>query len=201
MRRGYALIFMFVFLLYTGFAYLAPILMNMGHIFPAKIIYRLYSLLCHQLPYRCFFLYGSQCYYPLEKASTDGRFLSFSEAVGKSFHSVEEMKDFVGTSQMGYKTALCQRDIAIFLSLALFCLLFFVCRNQLPRLHWVIWVVLGLLPMALDGGTQMVSRMFPDWLTVRESTVLLRVATGSLFGFFTAWFLFPRLELSLKTAD
>jgi len=46
--------------LYLGLPILAPYLMHIGHPFPAKIIYTVYSFLCHQLPERSFFFFGYQ---------------------------------------------------------------------------------------------------------------------------------------------
>ena len=43
-----------------------------------------------------------------------------------------------------------------------------------------------------------------DWqalatfLPYRESTPFLRVLTGSMFGFFTAWFAYPNIEESMQ---
>jgi len=45
---------------YVGLPVLAPYLMHSGHSFPAKIIYTVYSFLCHQLPERSFFIFGYQ---------------------------------------------------------------------------------------------------------------------------------------------
>ena len=54
---------MFTFL-YLFFAFLAPVLMKVGVPGPAKVIYKVYSPLCHQLAFRSFFLFGEQPYYP-----------------------------------------------------------------------------------------------------------------------------------------
>jgi len=37
-----------------------------------------------------------------------------------------------------------------------------------------------------------------DWIPVRESTPFLRVLTGGLFGFATAWFGYPYVEESVQ---
>jgi uncharacterized membrane protein len=46
-----------------------------------------------------------------------------------------------------------------------------------------------LLPMALDGVTQMFG-----W---RESTWILRVVTGTLFGLGNIWFVLPLIQKTL----
>ncbi len=105
--------------------------------------------------------------------------------------------EFLGNAALGYKIALCQRDTAIYLFILIFGLIFGVSGRKIKELRWYVWLLLGILPIALDGGTQMVSQMglsFLSWFPVRESTPYLRVLTGALFGFFTAWLGYPLVE-------
>jgi uncharacterized membrane protein len=197
-KRFYIIIFLIVFLLYSLIPFMAPVLMHYGFEIPAKIIYWGYHFLCHQLPYRSFFLYGEQSFYPLAYAGMDDSIVTFEAAVSSTESNLSDIKYFIGNETMGYKIAICQRDLAIYLAIALFCIIFFLTNYRLPRIHWLIWIVLGIIPMALDGLSQMISGMFPTFLSVRESTPFLRVITGSAFGFFTAWFLFPYLEKTLR---
>lgn len=46
--------------LYAGLPFLAPYLMAVGWRTPAQVIYSVYSLLCHQIPERSFFIWGHQ---------------------------------------------------------------------------------------------------------------------------------------------
>lgn len=105
---------------------------------------------------------------------------------GRLCHQRPERSFFLG----GYKMAICQRDVAIFGAFLLFCLFFFCCRRRIAPISWQLWLLAGILPMGLDGGTQM--------LGLRESTPLLRVLTGVSFAIFSSLYLFPRLEESLK---
>jgi uncharacterized membrane protein len=50
------------------------------------------------------------------------------------------------------------------------------------------------VPIGLDGGTQLISQPPLSFLPFRESTSLLRVITGGLFGFTTAWFGYKMVE-------
>jgi hypothetical protein len=59
------LIFTLVYGLFVGLPFLAPILMHSGWTLPAKIIYTIYSFLCHQLPERSFFLFGPKAMYSI----------------------------------------------------------------------------------------------------------------------------------------
>ena len=198
-RNGYPLIFAFVFLSYPGIAALAPVLASKGHLSAAQMIYNAFGLFCHQLPYRSFFLFGKAVCYPLESAGIQNA-LSFEKAVGSSGQSIRELKQFIGNGSMGWKMAVCQRDVAIALSMFLFCVLFFFLKNRIKKLSLTAWLLLAILPMGLDGGTQFLSRVI-QWFPLRESTPFLRCLTGFLFGFFTCAFILPRLEAELSETD
>jgi uncharacterized membrane protein len=82
----------------------------------------------------------------------------------------------------GHQVCLCERCLAIYTSLLIGGLLLTILRRRNIRvvpLRWQWWVV-AMLPMALDGGTQLFG-----W---RESNIWLRFLTGAIFGLGTAWF-------------
>lgn len=87
----------------------------------------------------------------------------------------------------GYQMCLCTRCLAIYSSLLTGGILLALLRHERPirSLSWKYWL-LAMLPMALDGGTQLFG--------LRESNLALRLLTGALFGIATAWFLFPQIE-------
>lgn len=88
----------------------------------------------------------------------------------------------------GYQLALCARNLAIYSSLLGGSLVFRAVRTRLPPLAWYLWL-LTLLPMAVDGVSQLVG--------LRESTWELRTITGVLFGLGVCWFILPRLETAI----
>lgn len=189
----------FVFL-YLFFAFLAPSLMKIGWERPGRMIYRTYSVLCHQLAYRSFFLFGEQIYYPRELASVEG-VITYGEATGYDEADMITARQFLGNESMGYKLALCQRDIAIYGAIFLFGIIFVFTGNKLKPLPWTLWLLLGLVPIGLDGFSQLLGQSglgILDWIPVRESTPFLRVLTGGLFGFATAWFGYPYVEESVQ---
>lgn len=109
--------------------------------------------------------------------------------------------EFIGNERVGYKIALCQRDMAIYGSLLLFGIIFALNRRRFKPLPWWLWILLAIGPMGLDGVWQLVSQMqlaFLNWLPARESTPFLRVLTGTAFGWFTAWFGYPTIEESVS---
>jgi uncharacterized membrane protein len=189
----------FVFL-YVFLALLAPGLMKIGWETPAKVIYRVYSPLCHQLAYRSFFLFGEQLFYPRELADVEG-VLTFGQASGINENDIHASRHFLGNQTMGYKMALCQRDIAIYGLILIFGLIFSASCNKIKPIPWYLWFLFGLVPIGLDGFSQLLGQTgwaIFSWIPLRESTPLFRAVTGGLFGLTSAWFGFPYLEESIK---
>jgi uncharacterized membrane protein len=185
--------------LYLLLTFLAPIFMKVGWQAPAKVIYRAYSPLCHQLAFRSFFLFGEQPYYPRELAGVEG-VVTYGQATGLDENDIPQARAYIGDEVVGYKTALCQRDIAIYGMIFLFGILFALTGKRFRPLPWYLWILLGLGPIGLDGFSQLLSQTglaIFNWLPLRESTPFLRVFTGGMFGLATAWFGFPNLEESV----
>jgi len=111
-------------------------------------------------------------------------------------------RSYVGDETVGYKVALCERDIAIYASILLFGVIFGLTGRRIKPLHWMLWLLIGLGPIGLDGFSQLLSQFDWAWFAAlvpyRESTPFLRVLTGVLFGFSTAWFAYPNIEESMN---
>lgn len=205
--RHYLAVLNFFLFLYVGLPFLAPTLMEFKQEAPARLIYTLYSPLCHQFGFRSFFLFGEQPYYPLGAAGLSS-LKTFEQITGYTDvsdpYSISRLyaRQFVGNPTVGYKVALCERDVAIYLGLLLFGLLYGLSKRRLPALHWILWVLIGLGPIGLDGFSQLISQLnlpvLASLLPYRESTPFLRVLTGGLFGFATAWFAYPNIEASMS---
>jgi uncharacterized membrane protein len=82
--------------------------------------------------------------------------------------------------------AVCERDLAIYVGLLLVGLVYARRRGTRPRPLGFKWYCVLILPMAVDGFTQLFG-----W---RESTWEQRVVTGLLFGLASAWLVLPRLD-------
>ena len=201
--KHYLAIFNLFLILYVGIPFLAPVFKKVKWNTPAEIIYKMYSPLCHQWAFRSFFLFGEQAYYPHAAAKIPG-VLTFEQVSG-----ITDLNDpsriqarlFEGNPQLGYKVALCERDVAIWGAMALFGLIYALTGRRLHTLHWLIWVLVGLGPIGLDGFSQLFSQLsipfIQSILPYRESTPFQRVLTGILFGITTAWFMFPLIEESM----
>ena len=110
----------------------------------------------------------------------------------------QQARLFEGNPIVGFKVAFCERDVAIWGAMALFGLIYAATGRRLPKLNWMIWILVGVFPIGLDGFSQLFSQIpstfIQSFLPYRESTPFLRVLTGFLFGFTTAWFMFPLIE-------
>lgn len=88
----------------------------------------------------------------------------------------------------GHQVCLCERCMAIYSSMLLGGLLLSLLKRRgfkVESIGWRWWVI-AMLPMAVDGGTQLVG-----W---HESNVWLRLFTGGLFGLATALFALPQIQ-------
>lgn len=196
LSRRYMLVFNAFTFLYVGLAFLAPVLMNGGRIGSANLIYAVYGRLCHQLSYRSWFLFGDQAAYPREIANLPN-LVTYGEVTGNDPYDIEAAFKFRGNEELGYKVAFCQRDIAIYSAILLFGIIFSITGRKIPGLPLAAWFILGILPIGLDGLSQIVSQLPWGIIPLRESTPLLRTITGGLFGFSTAWFGYPIVEESM----
>jgi len=193
-RHWLAFINLFVFI-YIGLPVAAPILVHAGANGPATVIYKIYAPMCHQLAYRSWFIYGDQLAYPIEAANVS--VASYESITGLDPNNLEAARDFIGDSQVGYKIGLCQRDMAIWGGIFIFGIFFAILRKRMKPLPMWIWFLVGIVPIALDGGTQLLSSLSLFSFFSRESTPLIRTLTGLLFGVMNAWLAFPYLEESM----
>ena len=88
----------------------------------------------------------------------------------------------------GHQLGLCERNFSIYTSMFLGSLIFVLSKKRLPGIPWWVWILM-MLPIAWDSITQMFG-----W---RESTWILRVITGTLFGVGNVWFALPLMQKSL----
>jgi uncharacterized membrane protein len=103
-------------------------------------------------------------------------------------------RNFIGNDQVGYKVALCERDVAIYGGILLFGLIFALTGFRIKSIPWWVWLALAIVPIGLDGFSQLLSQPPLGLIPYRESTPFLRLLTGFLFGFLTAWFGYPMVE-------
>lgn len=186
LAKHWLAVFNFALLIYVGLPFLAPVLLYTGNEGAANALYRLYNNLCHQYPIRSWFLFGAQAAY------RPGGTLLPDAAHKDPF--------FLGSPELGYKVAFCQRDVAIYASMVLGGLIFSLIRERwdVPPLPVWAYLVFGILPMGLDGGYQLFSQLVasirPGLLPIYESGPLARTVTGALFGLASIALVYPGID-------
>ena len=178
--------------LYVGMPFVAPLLMVLGVKGPALAVHAVYGLMCHQLPYRSWFLFGPQLFYTIPE---------LMERVGADAMPALLTRAFIGNAALGYKVALCQRDTALYGAILLGGLVYGLARRrwQVRPLPFWAYVVFGVVPMLLDGGYQFLSYLVAFvWpagpLQPHETMPALRLITGALFGLATVWLAYPYVQ-------
>jgi len=199
--------------LYVGLPFVAPTLMHFGLTGPARLLYTAYSPMCHQFAFRSWFLYGEQPAYPRAQANVSGLKpledyapdvnAGLSQPVDLSQWTAQLQflsRDFVGDQRMGYKVALCERDIAIYGALfiggVIYCIPYI--RRRLRPVPLWLYVLLGIVPIGLDGFSQLLGYPPFNLWPARETSPLFRTITGALFGIMNAWLALPYLEASAR---
>jgi uncharacterized membrane protein len=178
--RHWLAIFNTAWALYVLLPFLAPVLMQAGMPAAAQVIYTIYSVLCHQIPTHSYFLFGP------ELAPQAPELIAGGMAAG---NDLLQVRVFIGSPEVGWKVALCQRDVAIYAAVFFTGLLYGLVRHRLRPLPFKIYV-LFLIPIAVDGLTQLVG--------LRESNWWLRTLTGALFGFASVWLAYPYVEEAMQ---
>lgn len=212
LSRRWILVFGLVTGIFVGLPFLAPVFMKLGWETPARMIYFIYSLLCHQLPQRSYFLFGAKMTYSLPEI----------QSAWKNTTDIMVLRQFVGNPELGWKVAWSDRMVSMFTSIWLFGLAWWPLRRWIKPLPW--WgLVLFLLPMAVDGTSHLLSDLagigqgFRDsnaWLATLTGYALpagfyagdawgsfnslMRLLTGVLFGLGIVWFGLPYIEMNIS---
>ncbi|MGI6367504.1 MAG: DUF2085 domain-containing protein [Anaerolineae bacterium] len=148
----------------------APILESRGHPV-ARALYLVLAPTCHQLPERSYFLLG-----PSATLSADEL-----DALGPGSRA----RRFTGTPVVGYKLAVCQRCLAIYVAWLVLGVGFGLFGRHLRQLR--MRQVLPLIaPIAVDGVGQMIGLWSSSWPT--------RTVTGVLFAAALVRWAYPFIE-------
>ncbi len=196
----------------VGLPWLAPILMKLGATGPARGIYLFYSILCHQLADRSFFLFGPKVMY----ASTE--LLTFTPDADTWLG----LRAFTGTAELGFKVAWSDRMVSLYGGILLGGLIFALLRQRLKPPHWRIFLLM-VVPIIADGVTHWLSdlaglgqgfRYSNGWLATLTGNLFsksfyvgnalgsfnswMRLITGLLFGLGVVWLVYPLIEASFR---
>ena len=213
--------------IYISLPWLAPTFARAGLSGAADFIYTIYSPFCHQFAFRSPFLFGEQLFYPRgaarshykpfeEYALESPQFLEqyrywqtvYYGGAATATPTLEDLqvfsvaqqfaaRHFIGDEIVGYKTSLCARDLAIYMMMFLGGLVYCRFRWRIRPLPILVYLFVGMGPIALDGFSQLLSYPPFEFWQVRESAPLYRLVTGGLFGLMSAWLAFPHIERSM----
>lgn len=196
---------------YASLPIIAPVMMRLGATPIANVIYTIYSPMCHQFAFRSMFLFGEQPFYPRAISGTDfvpyevyamelDDVVNAESAEDFSIPFIMSSRNFVGNERMGYKMAICARDVAIYVMLFVGTLIYNVprIRRRLRPIPLWIYVIAGLGPIGLDGFSQLLSYPPFEFWDIRETAPFFRVATGAMFGLMNAWIVLPYINLSMR---
>jgi uncharacterized membrane protein len=166
-------LFLIIYGAWVWLPFLAPIFMEGGLTAPANALYFVYSFFCHQLPERSIFFFGPQVMYGLDQIgqvwSTDNQLV---------------LRQFVGTPEMGWKMAWSDRMISTYGGIWIGALLFAILGKRTPHVPLWLWILAGILPLALDGFTHFINDIVAgsSGLGFRDTNDWLRAITGNVFG-------------------
>lgn len=145
----------------------------------AEPLYSFYGLTCHQ------FISRAICYFPgygISDCTSGGNLAPYP------LHITEK------NGMIGYPFPVCSRDIGIYLAaLASGLLLLFLKKSDSTEMPNPLFFILALVPIALDGGTQLIG--------LRESTNLLRLITGGIAGFAFSFYCIPLMNRAFAKKD
>lgn len=182
--RHWLAIFNTIWGLYVLLPLVAPLLMAAGFTSAARMIYSVYSFACHQLPDHSYFFFGDHNHNHLTPSLT--QLEAGGLPAGLNFL---EQRLFIGNESVGFKAAICQRDTAIYGAVFLSGLFYRFWNPKGRSLDWRLYILL-ILPMAIDGGTQLFG--------LRESNWWLRSLTGAIFGIASVWFAYPHIQGAME---
>ena len=204
--------------------FLAPVFLSLGWNEPARAIYSFYSVLCHQMAQRSFFLFGQG--HPIAMYNLNALpVASNGGTVASEIVDMDALRAFVGNATLGWKVAWSDRMVYMYIATWVGGIAYALLpRRKEVRPLGIIGFGLFLLPMAIDGFTHFLSDMqgglaggwrytnewlaqltahaLPQWFYVGDAfgsfNALIRLISGICFGIGVVWFMFPRLDQSMR---
>lgn len=186
LTRRWIVLFAGLFGIFIGLPLLAPVFMDWGWLNAGKMIYLVYSFLCHQLPERSYFLFGPKVTYSLSEI----------QSTWQNSSNPMILRQFIGNTQMGWKVAWSDRMVSMYTSSLFFGLLWYPFRDRIKKLPW--WgLFLLLIPMGIDGTSHLISdlagigqgfRYTNTWLvTLTNHSFPITFYVGDALGSFNSW--------------
>lgn len=195
---------------------LAPVFMQVGWTGLGNTIYDIYGLFCHQMAQRSYFLFGEQLMYAPEQLPV--------ELTGQLGTDTFALRAFRGSKTLGWKLAWSDRMVTMYGGFWLTGIVYWLLSKRRRINPLPIWIaVLLMLPLAIDGGTHLISdfvglaigfRYSNDWLanlsnhSFSQSFYMgdalgsfnswMRIITGLLFGIGSAAYAIPFIDWAAR---
>lgn len=206
-------IFLVVYGLFNLLPFLAPVLMKFGWSGGGNAIYTFYSALCHQMAQRSFFLFGERTMYSIDQLPVT--------LTGHTGTDTLLLRNFRGNDALGWKVAWSDRMVSLYTGIWLAGMVYWLVSRVRPQKPIPLWLFgLSVLPMAIDGGTHMISdtleglttgfRYHNAWLASLTGSALpesfysgdalgsfnswMRLLTGLLLAVGAVWLTFPLMD-------
>jgi len=156
---------------WVSLPWLAPVFMHWGWGGAAHAIYFFYSLQCHQLPERSFFLFGTKPMYSLAEI----------QSAWQDTADLFVLRQWIGNVDMGWKVAWSDRMVSMYTSILFGGLLYGLVRKRMKPIS--IWTfAIFLVPMIIDGSTHALSDLAGIGQGFRDTNVWLQILTKNTFS-------------------
>lgn len=216
--RHWLLFFIILYGAFNALPFIAPVLMKLGWSGGGNAIYTFYSMLCHQMAQRSFFLFGERVMYDLDQIPV--------ALTGRTGADTLLLRSFRGDDVLGWKVAWSDRMVSMYTGIWLVSVVYWALSRIRPVRPISIWLFgLLALPIALDGGTHMISdtlgglttgfRYHNNWLAVLTGHAFsdnfyrgdalgsfnswMRLISGLLFAVGAVWLAFPLVDRYAQT--
>lgn len=152
--------------------------------------------LCHQKISRSICIFKTlDSYYIGDCTKQNGQYV---EGDNRIIKAVDEK------GNIGFKLPICSRDIGIYLAMLIGGLYCYKTRKiDSKDIPPSIWLVLALIPLGIDGTTQLLSNfgISLPFIGFYESTNLVRLITGLISGIALPFYIFPLVNAYSRKAE
>lgn len=178
-KKGVYIAYVLLLIIFLGGALLAPLLAFKDEKI-AVIIYETYAPTCHQKLSRSFCIFDNNVVSIRDCTPQTGEFILNDNKIIKSNYN----------GKIGYKMAICSRDIGLYGAMLLAALVYpFIRKWDNANVPPAIYFMAAIIPIGLDGGLQFLGTL--HILSHYESTNIIRFITGGIAGIAITFYLIP----------
>lgn len=173
-----------VFAILMALILVTPLLAFSGN---ADALYSAFAYTCHQKLSRSLCLFNNASNWWISECTPSGTY-------------VGDISDRTGTRAVvdgvtGYKMPVCARDFGLYAAMLFGALVYPLVRElKEKRVYPVVWLIVAIAPLALDGGLQLLAEIDKAVLGYNilpfeyESTNAMRLLTGAIAGFAASFY-------------